>query len=115
MAEIALRTSERKLQRGDVLHWRPVGSTIVCISNSTRIRKWLEICCDLVSPQKRKDYTSLPSYQRLCEAWTPEIRQVWFEADRPTAQYTLGQLLTDKTYPQKLWDELIESLGIVAD
>ncbi len=115
MSEIALRTSERKLQRGNILHWRPVGSTIVCISNSMRIRKWLEICCDLVSPKKRKDYESLPAYDKLCEAWTPELRETWLIADRPTKDYPLGQLLMDNSYPQKLWDELIEPLGVLKD
>ena len=112
MAEIALRTTERKLQKDKYLAWRPVGSTIVCLSDSMIRRKWLEICCDLVAPYKRKDYTTLPGYTELVAAWTPELRKAWLEADRPTEQYKLGQLLMDKTYPQKLWDELIKPIGV---
>ncbi len=129
MSEIALRTTERRTAN----HWRPVGSTIVCCSDSLIRRKWLEICCDLVSPKKRDNYKGIPGWARLCEAWTPELWQAWFDHDRPTfateeekrlyfeedrqipTKYPLGQLLMDNAFPQQVWAELIEPIGVLAD
>jgi len=115
MAEIALRTTERRLVRDGCLHWRPVGSTIVCCDDHMIRRKWLEICCDLVAPYKRKDYTTLPGFDKLVEAWTPELREAWLEFDRPTEQYKLGQLLMDDAFPQSVWQTMIEPIGVLKD
>jgi len=115
MSEIALRTTERKLQKVEYLGWRPVGSTIVCCSDSLIRRKWLEICCDLVSPKKRDNFKGIPGWQRLCDAWTPELRDAWLHYDAPTKKHPIGRLLMDKTYPQVVWKELIEPIGILAD
>lgn len=115
MAEIALRTTERKTQTATRLSWRPVGSTIVCCSDSIIRRKWLEICCDLVSPKKRDNFRGIPGWRELCEAWTQDLRAAWIEYDRPTIAYPLGQLLMDKSYPQVVWHEIIEPLGMLAD
>jgi len=115
MSEIALRTTERKLQKEKYLGWRPVGSTIVCCSGSLIRRKWLEICCDLVSPKKRDNFRNIPGWKRLCDAWTPELREVWFEHDRSTEQYKIGRLLMDKSYPQVVWKDLIEPIGVLKD
>lgn len=114
MAEIALRTSERKLERA----WRPVGSTDVCISDSCRRRKWLEIFCEFARPKKRNTdpkFKSIPGWNRICEAWTPELWQAWFEADRSTEEHKVGRLLMDKAYPQEVWGNLIEPIGVLVD
>ncbi|KKN70963.1 hypothetical protein LCGC14_0425650 [marine sediment metagenome] len=115
MSEIALRTTERKLQKAKYLAWRPVGSTIVCCSDSLIRRKWLEICCDLVSPKKRDNFRNIPGWQRLCDAWTSQLREAWLGYDRPTKQYKIGRLLMDKLYPQVVWKELIEPIGVLKD
>lgn len=115
MSEIALRTTERKIQKAKYLDWRPVGSTIVCCSDSLIRRKWLEICCDLVSPTKRDKFKNIPGWQRLCDAWTPELRDAWLEYDRPTEQHKIGRLLMDKSYPQQVWKEMIEPIGVLKD
>lgn len=115
MSEIALRTTERKLQKDKYLGWRPVGSTIVCCSDSLIRRKWLEICCDLVSPTKRDKFQNIPGWQRLCDAWTPQLREAWLEYDRPTEQYKIGRLLMDKSYPQVVWKDMIEPIGFLKD
>lgn len=115
MSEIALRTTERKLQKAKYLGWRPVGSTIVCCSDSLIRRKWLEICCDLVSPKKRDNFRNIPGWQRLCDAWTPELREEWFHYDRPTEQHPIGRLLMDKSYPQVVWKDMIEPIGVLKD
>lgn len=115
MSEIALRTTERKLQKEQYLGWRPVGSTIVCCSDSLIRRKWLEICCDLVSPKKRDNFRNIPGWQRLCDAWTSQLREAWFHYDRSTEEHKIGRLLMDKSYPQIVWGELIEPIGVLKD
>ena len=115
MAEIALRTTERKLQRTKYLAWRPVGSAMICQSDHTICRKWIEICCDLVSPKKRNTYQNIPGWSRLCDAWTPALREAWLEADRPTNQWKLSRLLQDHTYSTQLWNELIVPIGVDKD
>ena len=115
MSEVALRTTERKLQTAKALFWRPAGSTIVCCSDHAIRRKWLEISCDLVAPYKRERYTSLPGYDKLVEAWTPQLREAWLEFDRPTEKYKLGQLLQDDAFPQSVWQMMIEPIGVLAD
>ncbi len=115
MAEIALRTTERLLQKVACFHWRPRGATIVCCSDSQIRGKWLGILCDLVSPKKRKDYGGLPGFQRLCDAWTPQLREAWLAYDRPTKAHPLGRLLQDRSYPQVVWAELIEPIGVLPD
>lgn len=115
MAEIALRTSERLVQKAKYLAWRPVGSAIACCSDHTIRRKWLEICCDLVSPQKRENYRGIPGWQRLCDAWTPQLRAAWLAADRPTRDWPLSQLLQDHTHSQRVWDSLIVPIGVDRD
>lgn len=115
MSEIALRTTERKLQKAKYLGWRPVGSTIVCCSDHMIRRKWLEIVCDLVAPYKRKGYTALPGYDSLVAAWTPQLREAWLEYDRPTKQYKLSRLLQDDAFPQFVWGEIIEPIGLLED
>ena len=114
-SEIALRTSERRLQKAHYLALRPKGAAIVPISNSMRLRKWLEICCDLVSPTKRSAYATLPGWKRLCDAWTPELRAAWLDYGRPTAAFPLGRLMQDKAFPQAVWDALIKPVGVEAD
>jgi len=115
MAEIALRTSERLVQKTKYLAWRPVGSAMICQSDHTIRRKWLEICCDLVSPAKRANYSNIPGWKRLCDAWTPELRLAWLEADRPTKDWPLSQLLQDHTFSAKVWDLLIVPIGVDKD
>lgn len=115
MAEIALRTTERKVQKAKHLAWRPVGSAMVCQSDHTICRKWLEICCDLVSPKKRENYRGLPGWRRLCEAWTPQLREAWLEYDRPTETHKLSRLLEDRTFGATVWNDLIVPIGVVAD
>ena len=115
MAEIALRTSERRLQKEKYLALRPKGSAMICLSDSAIRRKWLEIVCDLVSPAKRAHYATITGYARLCEAWSPALREAWLEAGRPTAQYPHGRLMQDDTFPQALWDTLVKPLGIEKD
>ena len=115
MAEIALRTVERKVQKAKYLAWRPVGSAMVCCSDHTIRRKWLEICCDLVSPKKRDRYTGIPGWRRLCDAWTPELREAWLEADRPSETWKLSRLLQDHTFSAATWDSLIVPIGVAKD
>ena len=115
MAEIALRTYERLVQKAKYLAWRPIGSAMVCQSDHTIRRKWLEICCDLVSPTKRDNYRNIPGWQRLCEAWTPQLREAWLEADRPTEDWPLSQLLQDHTFSDRVWDNLIVPIGVERD
>jgi len=115
MAEIALRTTERKIQKAKYFGWRPVGSTIVCCSDSLIRRKWLEICCDLVSPKKRYQYKAIPGWQKLCDAWTPALREEWFHYDRATKDHPIGRLLMDKSYPQVVWHNMIEPIGVLED
>ncbi|MBE3120404.1 MAG: hypothetical protein IMZ50_16825 [Candidatus Atribacteria bacterium] len=115
MAEIALRTTERKVQKAKYLAWRPIGSAMIAQSDHTICRKWLEICCDLVSPKKRETYRNIPGWTRLCEAWTPELREAWLEADRPTPIWKLSRLLEDHTFSAMLWDSLIVPIGVTAD
>jgi len=115
MAEIALRTTERKLQKSSHLAWRPVGSTIVCCSDSLIRRKWLEICCDLVSPTKRENFRNIPGWRYLCDAWTPQLREAWLAHDRPTEQHKLGRLLMDTAYPLTVWKDIIEPIGVLSD
>ncbi|MDK1032664.1 MAG: hypothetical protein QGD94_11700, partial [Planctomycetia bacterium] len=102
-------------QKEKYLAVRPKGAAIVCLSGSAIRRKWLEIICDLVSPTKRESYRGLPDWSRLCDAWTPELREAWLEADRPTAEYPLGRLLQDKAYPQVMWDTFVTPIGIERD
>ena len=115
MAEIALRTSERLARIGNIWHWRPVGSTIICCTDLHIRRKWLEICCDLVAPYKRNKYKSLPGWDRLCEAWTPKLREAWLEFDRPTEKNKLSPLLEDEAFLNSVWQTMIEPTGVLAD
>lgn len=112
MAEIALRTTERRCQKAKSLAWRPIGSTIICQSDAAIRRKWLEIACDLISPAKRKHYTMVPGYDELCDAWSPALYEAWLEAGRPTTEYPLGRLLQDTTYAQTVWDAVVKPLGV---
>jgi len=115
MSEIALRTTELKVQKESYLAWRPVGSAMVCCSDHCICRKWLEICCDLVSPVKRTNYQNIPGWKFLCDAWTPELRLAWLEADRPSKDFKLSRLLEDHTFSASLWDSLIAPIGVVSD
>lgn len=115
MSEIALRTTERRLEKAKYLAWRPVGSAIVCCSDHTIRRKWLEICCDLVSPAKRDQYRNIPGWKRLCDAWTPDLREAWLAEDRPVKDYPLGRLLVDHAYSATVWDKLIYPIGVDKD
>ena len=115
MSEIALRTSERLATKGNVWHWRPVGSTIICCTDSLIRRKWLEICCYLVSPKKRDTYRALPGWDKLCEAWTPELREAWLEFDRPTETNRLSPLLEDEAFLNSVWQTMIEPIGVLDD
>jgi hypothetical protein len=115
VSEIALRTTERRVQKAKYLAWRPVGSAMVCCSDHKIRMKWLEICCDLVSPTKRDRYRGIPGWQRLCDAWTPDLRDAWLDADMPTEGYPLGRLLSDHTYVDGLWDGLIKPIGVESD
>ena len=115
MAEIALRTSERRLQKEKYLALRPKGAAIICLSDSAIRRKWLEIACDLVSPAKRASYTTITGYARLCDAWSPVLREAWLEAGRPTAEYPHGRLMEDPGLAQVLWDMYVKPLGIEKD
>lgn len=115
MSEIALRTTERRVQKAKYLAWRPVGSAMICCSDHTIRRKWLEICCDLVSPKKRENYKNIPGWKRLCDAWTPELREAWLEYDRPTKDWKLSRLLQDHTFSATVWDDLIVPLGVEKD
>ena len=115
MSEIALRTVERRVQKVKYLCWRPIGSAIVCCSDHAIRRKWLEICCDLVSPAKRDNYRNIPGWQRLCDAWTPQLREAWLAADRPTRDWPLSRLLQDHTYSATVWDSLIAPIGVAKD
>ena len=115
MAELALRTTELLAKKAKYTAWKPVGSAIVCQSDHTICRKWLEICCDLVSPKKRENYRGIPGWKRLCDAWIPEMREAWLEYDRPVDKWPLGRLLQDHVFCDLFWSEMIESTGVVGD
>ncbi len=115
MSEIALRTTEKIVKRDNHTSWRPQGSTIVCCSTGRIRRKWLEICCDLVSPKKRDKFKNIPGWTWLVDAWTRELHQTWLEFDRPSKDYPLGWLLMDPAAPQSIWQALIEPIGVLGD
>jgi len=107
MAEIALRTTEFRNQKAKYLAWRPVGSVIVAISQVQMRRKWCEIACDLMRPEKREMFRGVPGYDRLCQAWSKELWQAWFAADR--------ELRLDPGAPAEFWNRHIVPLGVVDD
>lgn len=125
MAELALRTSEFYNAKDKYIAWRPRGSVIVAISNWQMRRKWLEICCELVSTDiikkgpnagkmKRDLYQNIPGWQALCDAWEPQMQATWLDWGKPTAEYPHGRLLQDRTAAQELWDSLIVPTGVVS-
>ncbi len=109
MAELALRTTEFKNQKTNYLAWRPVGSVIVALSEHQKRRKWLEIVCDLVAPYKRETYKAIPGWQALVDHWTPQLREMWLDIDRPNESFPLGPLLQDRPIAQKIWDDNVDS------
>ena len=115
MPELALRTTERYCEKTKYTSWRPVGSVIVAITRQRLRRKWLEIVCDLMRPDKRENYRNIPGYNRLCEAWSQELWDEWFELNRPTKEYPLGPLLQDESCAQKMWNERVVPLGLPSD
>lgn len=116
MTEISLRTKNELIKRGEkAITWKPLGSVISAHKDITIRMKWLEIVCDLVSPQKRNNYKGIPGYQYLCDHWTPELRKQWIDAGRPTEEEPHGFIRLSKQC-QKIWDEkvdpsLISTLG----
>ncbi len=140
MAELALLTTEFRNQKDKYLTLRPVGSVIVALSDRVIRAKWLEICCDLVSPINRDtpNYDKIPGWGKLCEAWTPElwakwwhlqrpmkpgmveswpadVREIWESLDKSVAIYPHGFLFQEPTAPAQLWQALIEPLGVLDD
>lgn len=102
MTEILLRTTEFRNQKPTYLSWRPVGSVIEVI-DSLRLRyKWIEIVCDLARPEKRKMYTAIPGYQYLCDHWSKELWDAWWQADRQNA-------FSDQDFANGFWEENIDA------
>ena len=115
MAEIALRTTEFLNRKAKYTAWRPVGSVIIAISRSMMRRKWCEIVCDLMRPDKRERFRGVPGYERLCQAWSRELWEAWFEFSRPSPDWPMGRMLMDQGAPAEFWNRNIVPLGIVND
>jgi len=108
MAELALRTQEFINHKQKYTAWRPVGSIIISINQHRMRRKWLEIVCDLVSPKKRNQYKSIPGWQYLCDHWTPQLREEWFQLQKPNKEYPHGALLQNAITSQTMWEQRVD-------
>jgi hypothetical protein len=106
MSELVLRRQTKDTLKDKYRDYRPQGSIISTKSNRIITRKWIEIICDLASPQKRDTYINLniPGFIEVVENWTPALRKRWLDYDRET-------LDTETT--QDFWDTDIKSGGLL--
>lgn len=105
--------------------YRPVGSPISVISKWRKRAKWIEIICDLASPKKRGALGSAlvqnnnwPTFRwnRICQAWTPQLRRLWRDWDlgAPDTDDPLGLAMRRQT-ARELWNTYIKPTGVISE
>lgn len=118
MNEIALRVGNKIVPAisgkwdyvNNVMKWTrsqtyiPEGSFISAWSRRRKIRKWVEIVCDLASPTKRGSFGpglientewTLAQWDAVCGLWTPALREEWVTIERNEDNATRTALLAD--------------------
>ncbi len=138
MAELALIENDFLNEKGKYTTFCERGSVVVALSDRVIRAKWLEIFCDLCSPIKRNtsNYDTIPGWDKLCEAWTPElwakwwhlqrpmkpgmveswptdVRDLWESLDKSFDTYRHGFLSQETNAAAQLWTALIEPLGVL--
>lgn len=95
--EVLLRIRAQQVDRGDFIATRPKGSIVAGKLQREIDEKWLEIIGDLLSPEKRSQYTKFQYYDSVVRAWKPLYRRLY-------QRHQLGQLTLSQAWKQLLQD-----------
>ena len=104
MAEIVLRTRTLINAKQKYTAVKPRGGVAAAVTDQKIQNKWIETICDLMSPAKRDNYSTLPYYDLMTAAWTEKLRQDWIDWQRSKIPVITNVF----------WDTVIKPLGLVS-